>query len=311
MTARRRIDGAGCLVTPGLVNTPPPPLPVGHPRAGAGGHAVRVADRAVPGLGAASTRRSCTPPPRAGLAALALLRLHHLAPTTTTSSRAAAATCSPPRSRRPREIGLRFHPTRGSMDLGHSPGRPAAGRGRRGPRRDPRRHARTRSTATTTRRRTRCCGSRSRPARRSRSRTELMRESAELARAPRRAAAHPPGRDRRRGASSAWSGSAARPVEYVERLGWLGDDVWLAHGVHLDDAEVGPARRDRHRRRALPELQRPARRGHRPGRATCSTPGVPVGLGVDGAASQEAGELGAELRQALLRWPGCAAARPR
>ena len=28
------------------------------------------------------------------------------------------------------------------------------------------------------------------------------------------------------------------PVEYAESLGWLGDDVWLAHGVHLDDAAV-------------------------------------------------------------------------
>jgi len=29
-----------------------------------------------------------------------------------------------------------------------------------------------------------------------------------------------------------------RPVEYLEELGWLGDDVWLAHCVHLSDLEV-------------------------------------------------------------------------
>src|ERR671920_2269243 len=29
-----------------------------------------------------------------------------------------------------------------------------------------------------------------------------------------------------------------RPVEYLEELGWLGDDVWLAHCVHLSDDEV-------------------------------------------------------------------------
>ena len=62
-----------------------------------------------------------------------------------------------------------------------------------------------------------------------------------------------------------------RPVEYLERLGWLGDDVWLAHCVHLDDARGRPLRRDRHRRRALPELQRPARRGIAPV-AAWSTP---------------------------------------
>ena len=54
-----------------------------------------------------------------------------------------------------------------------------------------------------------------------------------------------------------------RPVEYLEQLGWLGDDVWLAHCVHLDEREVRPLRRDGHRRRALPVLERPARRRHR------------------------------------------------
>ena len=28
-----------------------------------------------------------------------------------------------------------------------------------------------------------------------------------------------------------------RPVDYLEELGWLGDDVWLAHCVHLDEAD--------------------------------------------------------------------------
>ena len=79
-----------------------------------------------------------------------------------------------------------------------------------------------------------------------------------------------------------------RPVEYLDQVGWLGDDVWLAHCVHLDEREVtqfgetGPARRserggapgrargaalrrDRHRRRPLPVLERTARRGHRAG----------------------------------------------
>ena len=44
-----------------------------------------------------------------------------------------------------------------------------------------------------------------------------------------------------------------RPVEDLEELGWLGDDVWLAHCVHLPDPR-SRVRRDRQRRRALPVL---------------------------------------------------------
>ena len=64
----------------------------------------------------------------------------------------------------------------------------------------------------------------------------------------------------------------ATPVEYVDSLGWLGDDVWLAHAVHLDDAAVARLARDRDRRRALPVEQRPARRRHRPDPRPASTP---------------------------------------
>ncbi len=38
-----------------------------------------------------------------------------------------------------------------------------------------------------------------------------------------------------------------RPVEYLEELGWLGDDVWLAHCVHLDEREVARFGETRHR----------------------------------------------------------------
>ena len=56
-----------------------------------------------------------------------------------------------------------------------------------------------------------------------------------------------------------------RPVQYLEDLGWLGDDVWLAHCVHLERRGGRPLRRHRHRRGALPELQRAPGRGHRAG----------------------------------------------
>ena len=32
-----------------------------------------------------------------------------------------------------------------------------------------------------------------------------------------------------------------RPLELMEELGWLGDDVWFAHAIHLDPAEVARA----------------------------------------------------------------------
>ena len=94
----------------------------------------------------------------------------HEHPTTTTSSRATPATCWRSRSRPRASSALRFHPCRGSMDLGRLA---AAGCRRTRSSRTATRSsppATTRSTATTTRRRARWCGSRSRPARRSASR---------------------------------------------------------------------------------------------------------------------------------------------
>jgi cytosine/adenosine deaminase-related metal-dependent hydrolase len=89
------------------------------------------------------------------------------------------------------------------------------------------------------------------------------------------------------------------PAQYVEDLGWLGPDVWLAHCVHLSDEAV----------------QRLAASGT--GVAHCPTSngrlgsgiarvrdllaaGAPVGLGVDGSASNESGAMIDEPHQALL-----------
>jgi len=127
---------------------------------------------------------------------------------------------------------------------------------------------------------------------------ELMRESAELA--------------RRLGvplhthlAETVEEGEYCRelygctPVEYLEELGWLADDVWCAHCVHLSE----------------PEVQRFAETGT--GVAHCPTSnlrlgagvapvrelvdaGARVGLGVDGSASNERSDLFFEVKQALL-----------
>ncbi|QBJ92964.1 8-oxoguanine deaminase [Streptomyces seoulensis] len=89
------------------------------------------------------------------------------------------------------------------------------------------------------------------------------------------------------------------PTEYFESTGWLGEDVWMAHCVHMNDSDIAAFARtgtgvahcpSSNARLAagiarVPDLLRA---------------GVPVGLGVDGTASNESGELHTELRNALL-----------
>jgi cytosine/adenosine deaminase-related metal-dependent hydrolase len=90
-----------------------------------------------------------------------------------------------------------------------------------------------------------------------------------------------------------------RPVEYLDDLGWLGDDVWLAHCVHLDGREVARFGETGTGVAHCPSSN--ARLGAGIARVReLVDAGAPVGLGVDGAASNEAGELGPELRQALM-----------
>jgi cytosine/adenosine deaminase-related metal-dependent hydrolase len=89
------------------------------------------------------------------------------------------------------------------------------------------------------------------------------------------------------------------PVEYADRLGWLGDDVWLAHGVQLDAAATARLAATGTGVAHCPSSNARLGAGIAPVRDLLDA-GAPVGLGVDGAASQEASHLGAELRQALL-----------
>jgi cytosine/adenosine deaminase-related metal-dependent hydrolase len=91
----------------------------------------------------------------------------------------------------------------------------------------------------------------------------------------------------------------ARPVEYLEQLGWLGDDVWLAHCVHLSDDEVRRFGETGTGVAHCPSSNARLGAGIAPV-AALTRAGAPVGLGVDGAASNEAGALAFELRQALL-----------
>jgi cytosine/adenosine deaminase-related metal-dependent hydrolase len=89
------------------------------------------------------------------------------------------------------------------------------------------------------------------------------------------------------------------PVDYMDSLGWLGPDVWLAHTVHLDDAAVaklaGTGTSVAHCPSSNARLGAGIARAHDMREAR-----IPVGLGVDGAASNEACSLLEEVRHALL-----------
>ncbi len=90
-----------------------------------------------------------------------------------------------------------------------------------------------------------------------------------------------------------------RPLAYMESVDWIGSDVWYAHGVHFNDAEVallgstgtGVAHCPGSNLRLgsgiarVPEL---------------TAAGAPVGLAVDGSASNDASDMLAEARLALL-----------
>jgi len=91
----------------------------------------------------------------------------------------------------------------------------------------------------------------------------------------------------------------ATPVEHVETLGWLGGDVWLAHAVHLSDGDVARLGATGTGVAHCPSSN--ARLGAGIARTRdLRDAGVPVGLGVDGSASNEAGSLLEEVRHAVL-----------
>jgi cytosine/adenosine deaminase-related metal-dependent hydrolase len=89
------------------------------------------------------------------------------------------------------------------------------------------------------------------------------------------------------------------PVEYLDSLGWLGDDVWLAHAVHVDDRAIERLSATRTGVAHCPSSNARLGAGICRSRALLDA-GVEVGLGVDGAASNEASSLLGEVRQAAL-----------
>ncbi|OZM74107.1 8-oxoguanine deaminase [Amycolatopsis antarctica] len=90
------------------------------------------------------------------------------------------------------------------------------------------------------------------------------------------------------------------PAEYAEKLGWLGEDVWFAHTVHLSPEAIRRLGATGTGSAHCPTSNGRLGTGIAPVRDLLDA-GAPVGLGVDGAASNESGGLGEELHQSLLQ----------
>ncbi|WP_338604088.1 8-oxoguanine deaminase [Saccharopolyspora sp. SCSIO 74807] len=128
--------------------------------------------------------------------------------------------------------------------------------------------------------------------------TELMRRSAELARS-RGVRLHTHLAETVDEQRQCLAEFGRTPAEHADELGWLGPDVWLAHTVHLADEAVARLAETGTGSAHCPSSNGRLGAGVAPLRAMLDA-GVHVGLGVDGVASNEAGGLGEEMRQALL-----------
>jgi 8-oxoguanine deaminase len=89
------------------------------------------------------------------------------------------------------------------------------------------------------------------------------------------------------------------PAQFAQELGWLGDDVWHAHCVKLDDEGISLFAASRTGVAHCPCSNMRLASGIAPVRRMLNA-GVPVGLGVDGSASNDAAHMVNEARQALL-----------
>ena len=195
------------------------------------------------------------------------------------------------------QIGMRFHAARGSMSVGRSQGGlppdelvEAEDAILRDTRRlietwhDPARHAMLRIVVAP-------CS----PFSVSR---ELMRESAQLARSH-GVSLHTHLAENDKDIAYSRERFNATPAEYAESLGWVGRDVWHAHCVKLDEAGIRLFARTGTGVAHCPCSNMRLASGIAPVRAMRDA-GVPVGLGVDGSASNDGAHLLGEARQALL-----------
>lgn len=90
-----------------------------------------------------------------------------------------------------------------------------------------------------------------------------------------------------------------RPLDYMESTGWVGSDVWYAHGIYFNDAEVARLAKTQTGISHCPTSNL------RLGSGICPVPkmldaGVKIGLGVDGSASNDSSNFAREMQSALL-----------
>jgi cytosine/adenosine deaminase-related metal-dependent hydrolase len=200
-------------------------------------------------------------------------------------------------------IGLRFHPCRGSMDLGRSAGglppdnvvedtdtALAATEDAIVRYHDPSPGAMVRIAVAP-------CSPFSVTSR-------LMRESAELARRT-GVRLHTHLAETREEDAYCRQTLGQTPAEYLDDLGWLGPDTWLAHCVHLDEPAIKRLAVTGTGVAHCPSSNARLGAGIAPvsqllSYAAAAGTGAAVGLGVDGAASSEGTSVAGELRQALL-----------
>jgi 8-oxoguanine deaminase len=196
-----------------------------------------------------------------------------------------------------RAIGIRFHPTRGSMSVGESEGGLPPDRLvepedviLRDTRRvvetfhEPGRHAMVRVGVAP------CSPFSVSPG--------LMRDAAALARSL-GARLHTHLAENDHDVAYSLERFGMTPAQYAQDLGWLGDDVWHAHAVKLDADGIARFAFSGTGVAHCPCSNMRLASGIAPVRRMLDA-GVPVGLGVDGSASNDAGHLLAEARQAML-----------
>lgn len=90
-----------------------------------------------------------------------------------------------------------------------------------------------------------------------------------------------------------------RPVEWMGTVGWLGDEVWYAHAVHVDDDEIGEFARCGCGVSHCPSSNMRLASGIAPVKKYLAA-GVKVGYGVDGSASNDSSNIMLEVRTAFL-----------
>jgi cytosine/adenosine deaminase-related metal-dependent hydrolase len=293
----RRVDGTGCLATPGLINTHHHLyqwLTQGRAQQSILFDWLTELYPVWARIDAGQVHAAAT----AGLAWLALSGCttstdhHYIFPRSGADSDALAAEIDAAR-----RVGLRFHPCRGSMDLGRSAGGlppdeivedtdAALAATEDAVRRfhDPSPGAMVRVAAAP-------CSPFSVSSR-------LMRETASLAR-DLNVRLHTHLAETREEDAYCRQTMGRTPAEYAEELGWLGDDVWLAHCVHLDEAAVERFAVTGTSVAHCPSSNGRLGSGIAPVRRLLRA-GAAVGLGVDGPASSEGTSLAGEMRQALL-----------